>query len=363
MKIKLRALTLLPCLLMLSACANASPAAESTAMPAPTVIAEPAATAEPTPTPEPETTPATVRYREAGAVYAILEAGEKLKVTAEDGEWYACELDGVSVFVEKRFIRLEQARETEPKTHYAKGGALPYNDVYLRGEPLAALAQNTELKVLETLGDCVLAELENGARVFISADEVSESRIPDYYPSAGGGSAPSAGADGGEILLTGFEVRAAKPCIVLLAEAVALTPQSGTVLADGVEAYLRLLGYGDEVEVLKAAEGKAELLIDGHVAVVPAEALRMRGEQEYAAWEGYIQSALRPSGDRRMRGELGELTRNAKVKVLEELEGAYLIETESGLAYVPTESVGKEEAAPQEYYGGEAAVEWTSPVL
>ena len=272
--------------------------------PQPTTTPAPTESPEPVPTPEPDTVPATVRYRLVGALYTTFKSGDTVSVTGSSGEWYAVELDGVSVYVEKRFIRLDSEPAAEPREGIVTGRTPVYPDVYLDGAALTELESGTKLKIIENMDWCLMVELADGSTAFLPANAVSIDSTASY--------------DGNDL-------------------------GTGIIKADGVEGYLRVFWRDAEVNVIADKNGITELLIDGLVATVPTQSLLKQGDKPYEAWEGYIQTAVNGSSDLRMRGDMDALSKNDKVKVIDVFGEVYLVEIGQGLTYLTLGSVGTEE--------------------
>lgn len=353
--------------LALTACGDQAAPAET---PAPTATAKPV----PTATPEPEGKAATVLVNGLAAVYTSFKDGTELKITGETEDHYLVDYEGVTVLVEKRFVRLASDESFEPWDGYAKSDAPVYDNVYISGEALKKLPLNTKLTVLTELGSVLKAELEDKTVVYVSADMVGE-YLAQYYGygggdySGGGGGGGAAPADGGDIVLTSAELTADKPRIVLLTAQTPAYPISGTILADGVEGYLSILRRGDSVKVIGEENDMAVLLIDGRRCTVPAALVRMEGEKEFESWDGYAQSGATIYQSLRMIG--GEaITMNTPVKVLEDLGDCFYVQWESGYGYMPKSLVSD---APVswgygDYSGGGGGssgggVEWTEPTM
>lgn len=354
-------------LLTLCGCGGASKVsatAEPEATPAPTPVPSP------TPSPEPKSDPATVLVDGLGAVLSKLKDGATVTVTGADGDYYTIDLGGVTVLVEKRFIRLLSDVAFEEWEGYATGDTPVYLSVYMDGEASTQLSMNTAFTVLSKLGECFKVKLEDGTVGFVPADQVSEYIIQSYggydgggYSDGGGGGGGS--ADGGDITLS-WRVMPEKPRVTFLSGV--SYPVEGSVLAEGVEAYLMLLSRGDAVRVTASDGSVATLLIDGKLCTVPAAFLLMDGKTAYVSWDGYAQYSAVAYNNRHMRGDGTAITLNSAVKVLEDFGDCYYIEWDVGRGYILHDSVG---LSPVVWYsdgggdagGGGGGGDWTPPAL
>lgn len=351
-------------------CACGAPPAPA-ATPAPTPTPTPA---PPTPSPEPDSEPGAVLVDKLGAVFMTLKDGDKLKLTGEDGDYYTVELDGVPLLVEKRFVRLDSLSPFEERTGYAKIGVVAYDDVYLTQRSASQPMINGAMTVISELGDLLRVRLDDGSEVFVLSAQVSD-YVVSYYGGggdSGGGGGGGGGADGANISISARRGGdAERPAIVLLtSEAQPSYPTGGTVLADGVEAYLRILSRGDAVKVTGKSGDSLSILVDGHICTVPAMLIRMDGVKAYEPTDGYAKSGALVYGNYRMTGESEALTFNAPFKVLEDLGDICYIQWEKGVGFVSSDMVGDAPAIWSYGYGGDSGgggggggAEWTPPAM
>ena len=101
---------------------------------------------------EPEWEPGISRAGYGEAVFTTLASGTEVNVIGQFKDYYVIEGEEVDLLVEKRFVRLDSEEPFESWNGYAKSGAKVFDNVYLRGEPIAELKKNTKVTVLEGQG-------------------------------------------------------------------------------------------------------------------------------------------------------------------------------------------------------------------
>ena len=279
---KYMALLLALCLLT-AGCGKEQEAPESPASTAPTTQAPETTAPEPTvpETTAPKTTESFVMGDRIPVIRLLLEQGTTLEVTGYE-ETYAKVTAGTEEgLVEADFLRFPD-EAFERRTAYALWNAGLYPDFSCLGEPLARLATNTKLEVLEELEHCLYVQA--GEKLgFVPLAQ--QSRYP-YQPPADSGSGDSGGSgtqDGGDITLMHPGV------LRLLADTV--KTGEAKVKVPGVPLVLRFCDFGDRVSVLEPGTAPeipgytAILESDGTTAYIPTAWLE--SAQNFTPWEGY----------------------------------------------------------------------------
>lgn len=352
-------------ILLLGGCGAPAPA--QTPSPEPTLTPEPT----PTPTPTPETSGAEVVTLEACALLAVLERGEELEIEDEWGNYYIVASAAGRGYVEKRLVALAGAEEPEPRTVYARSQAGFFTGYLLRGEPERLLDTNTELQVLADLGDCCLVELD-GVLGYVSADMLSDSRIQYHSYSGGGGdSAPSGGADGGDISL-GAQGRKAFRATGIAHPALYGTEggAAARVISATAELYAAVYQRGDQVRVFSQENDACTLYIDGVFATVEKRCLLLAGEEAFESRTGYAASGAELFPDFYLCGEkLQSPATNTELTLLADLGDCYLVSLPEGdMGYVALDQV-RDQPVVYNYSGGggggggSSGGEWTEPAL
>lgn len=374
-------LVLLLAVMLLSACGTQK--AVSTPEPTP----EPTPVPTVTPTPEPEWKPGTVRLDGAGAVYTTLDRGAELEVIGTIRDYYVVSLDDVKLLVEKRFLRLDSEAAPEAREAYAGTDCEVFSDVYMQGEAGEVLALNTQVTILEELGNCILIEYD-GKLGYVNADALTSSPTQIYYyggggssggSSGGGGGAPTTGADGGDIVLS-LKLGLNATLVFMSYMDGGIEPMSaatGMILADGVELYLDIFTYNDTVKVVSVDGDICTVLVNGNLGTMSKWMLRLSGEEAYMPWTGYASNSPVLYDNYKLSGTGTELVANAELTVLDEFEGVYLVRYEEQIAFISKDSISTDPVVYSYYGGGDGGYsgggsssggggggsEWTEPVL
>lgn len=126
----------------------------------------------------------TVRCNGTEAYLFVFDRGDRVFVTGHEDAYCTVLLDGAEGRLPARLVCMDGEADYEPWTGYAVDGAQLYGDWRLC-VPAAALDRNTEVRVLDDLGGCYLAEA-GGRSGWISADEVQTERSRSSGGSGGG---------------------------------------------------------------------------------------------------------------------------------------------------------------------------------
>ena len=326
---------------------------------------------EPTPTPEPETISGYARINNAEAFFEILDLGQEINIIGEKGDYYAAELEGVNILVEKRFVRLESEPEYEAKKAYSNGKCELYPDIYMQEEVVDTLGSNKEVTVLAEMGNTVLLEYE-GNKYYADLQTLMESPIYYDYSSGGGGDsapAPSGGQDGGDIELR--FAHATQGFVKLAAtedkELKGLPAQKGYVLGDKVESYLWIYGVKEEVKISQIGEDSCEVFVNGNLGTIKSWMVELPDRAPYEKWHGYAVNSPRFFESYRLLGEGEKLSTNTELNVHFEFSSLYIVELEDGrIGFISKDSVSENPYVYVDYGGGgdsAGGTEWTEPVL
>ncbi len=325
----------------------------------PAAAAEPehTPTPEPTPTPVPDTTPATVLVDDLPAALLKLERGTEVEVQSESGEYYLCRINDNKLYIEKRFVRLINEKDTEWEGFVLENAEF-FDDIYLTHSAGIKADKGIPVTVFAEMGLCLGVRFEDGRECYTKAEYISADD-PMANSGAYSGFEPT---DGGDIQLSsngdfyfsflsgGF-------------------PTKGYIRADGVEAYYCFFYRGDLINVIKTENATAEILYFQQVLTVSEKFIRGHNKAVFVAWEGYAQNDAIFFGDFRMQTEPELIKANTNAVVLEEFEDCYYVEVNGKRGFMPLECIGDSEAEPPvTYYGGgysgyNEGGEWTDPAL
>ena len=102
-----------------------------------------------------------------------LELGEKVEVLSVDGDIAKVKVDGVEAEVETRFLRMKGEERFESFIVYTRPGNSFREDPWLRHLHVITFRSNTELTVLEAVGEnCYLVEV-NGVYLYSTGESFS----------------------------------------------------------------------------------------------------------------------------------------------------------------------------------------------
>lgn len=343
----------------------------------PTTAPAPAADqTEPTETtaPAPRTVEGTVQGIHIPAILSFPQRGDIVQVTGYPDEATATVTVGdAQGSLAKVLLRFDSEESYEAWQAYAKYNTQVFDGYTLVGEPLATLKTNTQMTVLDDLGECYLVQTED-LTGYIAKTQASKWRIKGSSSSSGSGSGGSGtGKDGGDISLTGFagDIRP-----VLLADTV--KTGAAQVRADGGRVVLKYFDRGDKVQLVLDAEvapeipGYALILEDGVLAYIPVDWVEKPGDEVFQPWEGYAGYQCKRYDNFELAGKsLGQLSGNKKITVLWKSGDVLLVESESGVSYIaastarttpiPRSSGGSSGSGGSG--GGSGGDNWTPPKL
>ena len=358
-----RVITLtLAVLLLLTMASCGKKEAEPTTVPTtePTTVPTTEAT-EPAPT-EPEWEPGISRAGYGEAVYTTLASGTEVNVIGQFKDYYVIEGEEVDLLVEKRFVRLDSEEPFESWNGYAKSGAKVFDNVYLRGEPIAELKKNTKVTVLEGQGDWLYIEWEGG-KGYVAVDQISKWYINNPAPSDGDSGGSSSGGssggakDGTDVPIGSLSAWDFDAELILLGTYYGPEMEEkfeggmGKILAEDTEAYICLLIRDDEAKVTEYDEETVTIwLEEERYAELPRWLLRLDGDEEYESWTGYSRWNGVIYEEYQMRNELKKLSTNKQVTVLDELPDCYVVEYEGEIGYMEFDKVSEKKIVT--YSGG-----------
>lgn len=348
-----------------------APVAEATA---PTTAPAPAADqTEPAETtaPAPRTVEGTIQGIHIPAILSFPQRGDIVQVTGYPDEATATVTVGdAQGSLAKVLLRFDSEESYEAWQAYAKYNTQVFEGYTLVGEPLATLKTNTQMTVLDDLGECYLVQTEN-LTGYIAKTQASKWRIKGSSSSSGSGGSGT-GKDGGDISLTGFagDIRP-----VLLVDTV--KTGAAQVRADGGRVVLKYFDRGDKVQLVLDAEvapeipGYALILEDGVLAYIPVDWVEKPGDEVFQPWEGYAGYQCKRYDNFELAGKsLGQLSGNKKITVLWKSGDVLLVQSGDSVSYI-AESTARTTPIPRSSggssgsggSGGGGGDNWTPPKL
>ena len=341
------ALLLALCLLT-AGCGKGQEAPEPPASTAPTTQAPETTAPEPTvpETTAPKTTESFVMGDRIPVIRELLEQGTTLEVTGYEEAFAKVTAGEEEGLVETGFLRFPD-EPFERRTAYALWNAGLYPDFSCLGEPLARLATNTKLEVLEELENCLYVQA--GEKLgFVPLAQ--QSKYP-YQPPADSGSGDSGGS-GGSGTQDGGDI---------------------TLMHPGVPLVLRFCDFGDRVSVLEPGAAPeipgytAILESDGTTAYIPTAWLE--NAQNFTPWEGYAGNNCKLYEDYLISGkEVKTLYTNKPLTVLWDTGLTALVQVDGERFYAASSTLLETPlvitpAPESDSSGGGSSDLWTPPVL
>lgn len=322
--------------------------------------------------PAPRTVEGTVQGIHIPAILSFPQRGDIVQVTGYPDEATATVTVGdAQGSLAKVLLRFDSEESYEVWQAYAKYNTQVFEGYTLVGEPLATLKTNTQMTVLDDLGECYLVQTED-LTGYIAKTQASKWRIKGSSSSSGSGSGGSGtGKDGGDISLTGFEGDI-RP--VLLADTV--KTGAAQVRADGGRVVLKYFDRGDKVQLVLDAEvapeisGYALILEDGVLAYIPVDWVEKPGDEVFQPWEGYAGYQCKRYDNFELAGKsLGQLSGNKKITVLWKSGDVLLVQSGDSVSYI-AESTARTTPIPRSSGGssgsggsGGGGGDWTPPKL
>ncbi len=287
---------------------------------APTVAPTEAPT-EPAPT-EPEWVAGKAKANYVEAVYATLNAGDEVEVTGEFAHYYVIKGAPYDLLVDKNHVRLDSEEAFKTYTAYSYFNRPVYDSVYMRTAPVDRLTTNTKLTVLEAKGDWVFVEW-NGGKGYMKAADISKYWIDTSGGSSSGGSSTKP-ADGTDVDVNSLAAMNVQGGIIKLGEYYgpkkAEKPAKGVVIADKIEAYLTVFGFGEELKVIAGDDKTCTIYLAPDLTVtVPRELVRLEGDPADTTFTGYSVSGAVVFKEYQSRTEVKKLGFNGEVQVLYKL--------------------------------------------
>lgn len=313
------------------------------------------------PTPEePEWETGLARAAQAEALRKTFAQGTQVQVRGQYLDYYVIECEEEDLLVEKRFVRLDSEEDSEQEIRYAKNGALVFDNVYLRGEPIATLTTNTELTILEGKDDWYQAAWADGEG-YMKAEQSSQTRYSSGKKKSngsGGGSGSSGGhssKDGTDVDIGLLSAKDEEMTLTLLGvyygpeQEADFTGGEGRILAEDVEGYLLLWNRGNMLKVTQWDEDSCTIWFQDALYVnLPRYLVALEADENYETWTGYARSQAVVYQEYQMRNESKKLKLNQEVTVLDELAeksysyfypGCYVVEVDGEIGYMSADDV------------------------
>ena len=319
--------------------------------------------------PAPETVSGTALADKTEILLQTMNRDDTVEIAGEfDGNYYIVKLETGFGLIEKRLVRLEGEPAYEAWDGFAKSNADLYGHYQMLEEPVESLSMNTEIKVLDTLGNCLVVQYGNTVGYMLE-DEISSSYIQPYTGGGGGSGSggSSGGADGGDITLSYYG--AMMPLGVFVPQDQEVTGK-GTVLADEAEVILGWFDRGDAVSIInedgfaEPRDGWYAVYVEGLCGYVRQFLVLQEGEIPYEQWDGYARSGSELYDNYYLRGEpIDDLSGNTELRILCDLGDCYLVSAGEQIGYLAKDQVSESYINYSSGGGGSSGGDWTPPAL
>lgn len=324
--------------------------------------------------PAPETLSGTALADKTEILLQTMNRDDVVEIAGEfDEHYYVVKLENGFGLIEKRLVRLEGESDYEMWTGFAKSNADLYGHYQMLEDPMESLSMNTELKVLDSLGDCLVVQCGDIIGYMLE-DEISSSYIQPYTGggSSSGNSSGSGGADGGDITLSYYG--SVMPLSTFVPQNQEVTGK-GIVLANEAEVILGWFDRDDTVPIINE-EGFAEprdgwhaVYVEGLCGYVRQFLILQEGETPYTQWDGYARSGSELYDNYYLRGEpCDELSGNTELRILCDLGDCYLVSVGEQTGYLVKDQVSEtyiqySSGSGSSSDGSSSGGDWTPPAL
>ncbi len=354
---------LLIAVLVLAAGCDAKPKATVSTTPAETTpaVTTPEVTTTPVPTttvpettapPVPDTTSATALAERTSFVITTLARDSQVEIVGEYNEdYYIVKLDQGYGLIGKRLVRLEGGEAYKQWKGYAHSNAKFYDNYHLIPGNETKLKKNTEVQVLEDLGESLLVQLGDTIG-YMRTSEVSTKKIQSSNSSN----------DGGDISLI-------NPWVSVLSTVV---PQEGevsgkaTVLAEDAEVIYGWFDRDEQFQIiaepgfLEEKEGWHRVYMYGLYGYVRPNLTAQEGAEAFQTWQGYAKKNAPLFDNYYLSGkQVKDLSVNTKVQVVCDLQWCYLVQIGEDFGYMAKDQISEKKIDTSSSGGSD----WTPPAL
>lgn len=366
-------------ILLCFAFCNRNEEAPATPTEAPTAAPTEAPTETPTETPaptEPEWELGIARATFTEAIYSWLNKGDEVDIIGKFEHYYIISGEKYDLLIDEYYVRLSTEEEFESWDGYARPDTNVFDSVYRYDEPIAQLTTNTEVKVLEGKGNWLFIQWDDGEG-YVKASDISKTKLTTGGGGGGGSYVPNDGTDVDVGLLSATQSQGQ---VVRLGAyygpdaGIVYEKNTGVILADGIEAYVYLFDYNDEIKVIDHDDEYCTVYLDHEsTAKIHRQFVKLEGDEVEDSWTGFSHSDAVVYEEFQRRDEVMRLKLNTEVVVLYKLpgleyedEGIYVVLINGEDYYMIVSEVSKDKIKPAAGgnggNGGGGNV-WTPPAL
>jgi len=305
------------------------------------------------------------RIDEAKVFFMNFNRYDEVEIINEDDIYYYINYQGLELAIDKNYIRKDMSYKFEGYTGYTTSNSYSYKNIFDNTvEDVHAL--NDEVKVIDAFLDWVVV-LKGEDEVYMKANTVSKTKIVirQYNPTPTPTPTPTppSSSDGEDIELS----YSGNNNVVLLADE---TNNNGYVLAGGLSSYIAFLNRNDAVKILESSDTDTKVLINGRIGYINRNYIRFNDEEEFVSFDRYAKYYSVIYKNFALNSAIRALGFNEVVKVIDEVEGRYVIELSDGtVGYISSSFVSKSANAvyvapkPTPAPVSDPESEWTDPVM
>ena len=298
---------------------------------------------------------ATCKIDGAKIKFSTMNRNDEITIVDEDDDFYYFDNNGLILAIEKDYVRTENETPFEEYTGYTYSYSELFSDYELKNL-VHNFEKNDEVKVIDKVKKVLLVEYD-GQFGYMYPSDVSDSYIvtrtykPVEVQPSGGGTSSGGGGGGGNNNPTPppvqeenesfFDFGYIEKDFHLLAftkedDNTVYVPNNeynkvvAKVLLDGTYNYITLFNYKEQVKVLNYDDNEATVLVHGYSGKIQKEYLRLEGEEEYEAWDGYAYSGAEVFYDYDLTNEMDWFYKNDDIHVIDRIGDVYVVQLTNG---------------------------------
>lgn len=296
---------------------------------------------------------AKVQFRE-------LNRNDEITIIDEDDDFYYFDNNGLTLAIEKDYVRTQNDEPFEEYVGYTYSYSELFSDYGLK-DLIHNFEKNDEVKVIDKVKKVLLVEYE-GQFGYMYPSDVSDTYIvtrtykPAQTQTSGGGGGgggytppapvnpdpPASSGDAEEIETSDLLAFVRNDNQTEYVPNDSFESIQGKVLLDDTIAYITYCSRSEDVRVLDYDEESATLLISGFVGKIKKEYLRLEGEEEYEAWDGYAYGGAEIFYDYELTDEMDWFYKNDDIHVIDRIGDIYVVQlTDGSYGYMSVDDVSE----------------------
>lgn len=294
--------------------------------------------------------------------YSSYNRGDSVEITDEDEECYYVKNGGLTLAIQKDYIRTENDQEFSGYRAYTQTGAHLYSNIE-RSEVVKTFSLNDEVNVIDKFAGMLLIEVD-GNKGYMIPTQVSKNKFskhadpkpaenetytPESYSGGGGGSSPNSSSpdpepsappqssgDGEDMVLV---INIPKYIIHFISYKKSI---NGIILMDDTKSYITIMNRNDPVYILDENDNQYIILINGYKGMIDKKYVRKENEDLYEKMDVYTISGATIYKDFDMKEKMFMFGINEKITIIDEVDNVYVAQMSSGeVGYIKKASVSK----------------------